>query len=155
MKWACLMVAALLGVGCSVDAGPTRIPVPDARSFELQAYPVLLRDCGFPACHGTLDRFFAVFGPGRRRLDEATPPFAPATAEELELSYGRARSMLARRDSDPLDWVPLLKKPLAPEAGGAAHQGEDVWGRDVYDSAADSGYQDLRAWAGTLQQDAP
>lgn len=33
-------------------------------------YTVLLRDCGYPACHGSNRRLFQVFGPGRSRLTE-------------------------------------------------------------------------------------
>ena len=34
----------------------------------------------------------------------------------------------------------LLKKPLAIEAGGASHGGNDDYGRNVYRSAHDQGY---------------
>jgi len=35
----------------------------------------------------------------------------------------------------------LLQKPLAVSAGGAAHGGVDLFGRDVYRTTSDEGYQ--------------
>lgn len=121
------------------------VPAPDVAQFALEAYPVLLRDCGFPACHGAPDRFFRIYGPGRTRLLPDTPPFAPATADELSQSYARARSMLASQTS-VLD-APLLRKPLARAAGGAKHRGDDKWGQNVYASTEDPGYVAVRTWA--------
>src|SRR5262249_26600164 len=119
-------------------------------SFELTVYPLLLRDCGFPACHGAEGRFFRVFGPGRLRLSESTPTFAPATAAELAQSYARARSMLAHETSVMDSW--LLRKPLAREAGGAEHNGEDRYGRNVYASKDAPAYVALMQWAMSQQQ---
>jgi hypothetical protein len=118
--------------------------------FELQAYPVLLRDCGFPECHGSKDRFFRVFGPGRTRLDGDAGTFVEATPEELAQSYDRARSMLAHESSVLDSW--LLRKPLGIAAGGAHHGGEDKWGRNVYESAEAPGYAAIRSWAISQQK---
>jgi hypothetical protein len=118
---------------------------PDVATFVSAVYPTLLRDCGFPACHGDHGRFFQVFGPGRARLSPASLPYDPATSEELELSYGRARSMLAGEGGAAR--ALLLRKPLAREAGGAEHQGDDAWGQAVYPSAQDARFRSLRDWA--------
>jgi hypothetical protein len=130
---------------CGVDPAPLRVAAPDLNRFAEQAYPVLLRDCGFPACHGASDRFFRVYGPGRSRYMAAmnADPGDPATMDEISQSYDRARSMIDARN--PVRSL-LLRKPLASAAGGAGHKGEDLLGRNVYANPNDPGYQALRSW---------
>jgi hypothetical protein len=123
-------------------------PSPDQASFEASAYPVLLRDCAFPACHASNDRFFQVYGPGRVRLDPMLDVYDPATPVELQLSYERARSMLS---SPHVEESLLLRKPLEASAGGSAHKGADELGRNVYRSKQDAGYQALLLWATSMQ----
>lgn len=144
------VVVSLLFAACDTPTDTVDIPAPDVASFELTVYPLLLRDCGFPECHGSTDRFFRVYGPGRLRLSESTATFAPATAAELAQSYARTRSMLAHEKSLAESW--LLKKPLARAAGGAEHGGEDRYGRNVYESTRATGYVSLVQWAMSQQQ---
>lgn len=141
----CCTLLGALGAGCDVPPAETGLPSPNAAEFQETVYPLLLRDCGFPACHGTSERFFQVFGPGRQRLSPVTAPYAPATPDELDLSYSRARSML--KGPGGLSDAPLLRKPLAPSAGGAGHRGNDAWDQNVYASKRDPGYRVLQAWA--------
>lgn len=140
-----LLLCALGAWGCDLPPAERGLPSPSAREFEQSAYPVLLRDCGFPTCHGSAERFFQVYGPGRQRFSPATEPYAPATAEELALTFSRARSML--KGQHGLSDAPLLRKPLAPAAGGAGHRGNDAWDQNVYASESDPGYRALAAWA--------
>jgi hypothetical protein len=140
LAWACLSLA-----GCTLPEGDVSVPETDPQAFELTVYPILLADCGFPACHGTQKRFFAVFGPGRQRLSPATAPYEPATSEELALSYTRARSMLVA-EGGPAQAL-LLRKPLAVEAGGAGHAGDDPWGGPIYRTKRDPRYEALFYWA--------
>jgi hypothetical protein len=140
-----LLVCTFLLAACgSKQTQPP--PMPDAASFEATAYPVLLRDCAFPACHASNDRFFQVYGPGRVRLnpDPMLDVYQPATQAELQLSYERARSMLS---SPKVEDSLLLRKPLEASAGGAAHKGDDELGRNVYRTKQDAGYQALLLWA--------
>jgi hypothetical protein len=144
----CVSGLALLAA-CSVDPAPLLVANPDANRFATETYPILLRDCGFPACHGARDRFFRVFGPGRTRLSSSPDldPGDPATSEEIAQSYDRARSMI---DAKAPERSLLLRKPLASAAGGAGHKGSDAWGRNVYASAVDPNFQTLRAWVFSL-----
>jgi hypothetical protein len=126
-------------------------PVPDRAQFETAVYPLLLRDCAFSACHGAEHRFFQVFGPGRTRL-EVVGSDAERIAQERQISYERARSMLVVSDPSSILSAPLLTKPLEVGAGGASHLGVDNFGRNVFQSTADARYLMLLAWAqGTLQ----
>lgn len=140
-----LLLAALMSPACGYPEPSAALPSPSSAEFQESVYPVLLRDCGFAACHGTSERFFQVYGPGRERLSEETAPLDPVTAAELELSYGRARSMLKTgkhwRESQ------LLRKPLAEAAGGAGHRGADPWKQNLYASKQDPGYRALERWA--------
>ncbi len=64
----------VLGVapGCELEEDVVEVPVADPLVFRDEVYPILLGDCGFTGCHGNPDRFFAVFGTARARLDPAT-----------------------------------------------------------------------------------
>jgi hypothetical protein len=143
-----LGIAIAIG-GCLPDAQPS-VPGPDFEQFRTEVYPILLRDCGFNACHGDPDRYYQVFGPGRMRLDEEMDLFLPATEEEIEISYERARAMLLAR-GDVLA-SPLLRKPV--EGGG--HAGLDAEGRNVYPGHQDAAFTTLVEWArGAADEEAP
>jgi hypothetical protein len=132
---------ALLALPLSLVACAKDEPAPPRadrafRDFQL-VYPVLLRDCGFHACHGATERFLRVVGPGRVRLDADTEAFDGATGDEAGASYQSALTML---DAEHPERSLLLVKPLAIEAGGASHGGNDPFGRNVYRTAQDEGY---------------
>jgi hypothetical protein len=134
---------------CACDQGhgwqfPQTSKVPQ---FTEEVMPVLLRDCGFHTCHGSTERFFRVWGPGRVRLDPKTRAFDPLTGLELEASYNMAVSMI--NPGDP-NLSLLLRKPLAREAGGAAHGGADPLSRNVYRVPTDPGYAALQRWVESI-----
>jgi hypothetical protein len=134
-------------LGCSDPVEPPLAARRQFQQFQGEVYPVLLRDCGFPACHGAPERFFRVWGPGRIRLakDDGTlpEPFDVPTGDELAASYSLALSMIEERD---IAQSPLVRKPLAVEAGGAGHLGVDNYGRDIYRTVQDSGYLAIKRW---------
>jgi hypothetical protein len=135
--------------GCGDHAAPVILPLRDFAPFRVNVYPVLLRDCGFPACHGSPDRLFRVYGPGRTRLPLAGVPLGSLdlpSGDELGASWQLARSMIDERD---LSRSLLLRKPLSVEIGGAGHMGFDNFGRDVYRSTQDGGYQTIARWVFT------
>ena len=145
-----ILVSAVATLTCAGCAEPQADPVQPRRafaSFRMEVYPVLLRDCGFPACHGAPERFLRVFGPGRVRLmnDDGTIPeaFDPSTADEQELTFQLALSMI---DDNAVKDSLLLRKSLAVEAGGYGHLGVDGYGRNVYRTTQDAGYQALARW---------
>jgi hypothetical protein len=134
-----------LAIACNspvVDANP---PDLDFCVFERDVYPVLARDCAFPACHGTRERFFQVYAPGRVRLDPSTALGAAPTEAELMNAYDRARSALAAADR-PENSI-LLRKPLEASAGGSAHMGTDAFGRNVYRTTEDPSWIAISEWA--------
>jgi hypothetical protein len=134
-------IVLLFGLATGCDAPYPVVPAPDYEEFERSVYPLLLRDCGFNACHGTDQRFFQVFGPGRRRLADVSEPFDEPTEAEIESSYQRARAMLLN-DGDVRD-SPLLRKPI--EGGG--HAGLDGEGRNVYEGRNHPDFLVLLRWA--------
>lgn len=138
-----LLLACMAGCASPVEVADP--PPVDRDCFEREVYPVLARDCGYAGCHGDPARFFRVFAPGRTRLDPATGPFAAATPAELDATFERARSMLASATTP--EEALLLRKPLAPAAGGDAHMGTDSLGRDVYPDTEAAGWQTLQRWA--------
>ena len=127
-------------------------PARPFRAFQGEVYPVLLRDCGFPACHGNEERAFRIFGPGRLRLPgETAIPDAldQPTLDEVRISSRYARAMINPEDPQS---SPLLRKPLAVEAGGAGHLGVDPFDRDVYRTTEDSGYVVIARWVTTVPE---
>ena len=149
-----LTVGCLLAmVGCSnlspEDAPPKRR---DFGEFRMTVYPVLLRDCGFPTCHGDPGRFFRVWGPGRSRLVSSSKlpeSFDLPTGDELSASYSLALAFID--DSQP-GASELLRKPLAPALGGAVHGGIDAYGRNVYRTDLDAGWLTLARWVNNRPQ---
>jgi hypothetical protein len=139
----CIGALQLLAAGCANLPEDAPLAAPDRDVFVAAVWPILVRDCGFSACHGGAPRFFRVVGPGHERLDPSTRLTAPASEAELQLSYDRTRSML-----DPLDPDSslLLLKPLDMAAGGSAHEGTDAFGRNVYRSVEDPSFQVLVRW---------
>lgn len=129
--------------GCGEPPGEFAVTAPDLVAFETEVMPVLARDCSFHTCHGARQRFFQVLGPGRPRLSPLTRDADPITPEELRFNYGRALSMIDR--GNPA-LSPLFLKPLEPVAGGAGHEGTDLFGRDVYQSELDPAFVVLRNW---------
>jgi hypothetical protein len=146
MRFRALVLALLLGgaaVGCTQNDTGWQRPVRNFQQFQVQVLPVLLRDCAFSTCHGSSQRFLRVWGPGRVRLDPMTREYDPLTAEEATRGYQLALSMIDPQDpSRSL----LLRKPLAVEAGGAGHRGEDQFGRNLYRSVNDQGYLVIARW---------
>jgi hypothetical protein len=146
----CLLLT-LMSVGCAPGGADLPVPTPSAERFVREVYPVLLRDCGFPQCHGSVDRAFQVFGPGRTRLlqvpnaEPAEDIFAPVTSLELQVSYERARSMLTRTDGQH-DYF-LLRKPLDVGAGGTTHAARQGLTQNVYATREEPAWQLLQAWA--------
>jgi hypothetical protein len=138
-----LGLTLIVATACQDEPKSFRVADNDFREFKEEVLPVMLRDCGFHTCHGAGERFFRVYGPGRARLNPATRAFDLPSGDEVELSYRLALSMIdAEHPAESL----LLRKPLAVEAGGAAHLGADAFGRNVYRTVNDSGYLVLARW---------
>jgi hypothetical protein len=137
------VLALALGTACSDEQTSVTLPEPDGEAFAQNVYPVLLRDCGSPACHGASARFFQIFGPGRVRLSAEQAPLEPATPQEILQSYRRTRGML---EHDTEDLPLLLRKPLELSAGGASHGGRDAYGRNVYASKEAANYRVIERW---------
>ncbi len=155
-----LVLAACMFGACSLDDGASQdvlagggVPPHILASFSVEVMPVLLRDCGFHACHGSSERFFRVWGPGRTRYDDTKTTcrksFAPPCYYDELDGYDRDASLQFARSfidlDNPADSL-LLRKPLALERGGAPHDGVDRWGRNVYRTPHDEGFLVLSRW---------
>jgi hypothetical protein len=141
--------AGALLLGCSQGGGLDPSDR-DYVTFRTEVMPVLLRDCGFHACHGSSARFFRVWGKGRVRLDPLTPTYADPVRPNDEYDYS-IQSALSMVDFDNPTQSLLLRKPLAIEAGGSDHGGADKYGRNVYRTVNDKGYLSLTKWVVTLK----
>lgn len=143
------MLVALVACGNKGSSG--KLAMPDRAEFETQAYPVLLRDCGFVECHGKDGRFLQIVGPGRTRLSADAGLFEPLP-EEIDTTY---RSVSAVIDVDDPENSDLLRKPLSPKVGGSGHKGVDSYGRDVYATTSDPDYEALHSFVLGVAADLP
>ncbi|MGB0681051.1 MAG: hypothetical protein ACPGUV_15485, partial [Polyangiales bacterium] len=142
-----LAASCVASVAACTEPQPSGSP-PDNLSrtfFDAQVYPVLLRDCSFPACHADPGRFLRIPGPGRTRISDDFGLSEPPAPEELQLAFDRSLSMLASSE-DCLDSL-FLRKPVEIDAGGASHKGTDASGRDIYANFDDPSFIILRQWA--------
>lgn len=150
-----LLMLALAAPGCSQDfSKPATYAKGDVNEFTTFVMPVLWRDCGFQACHGSSERFFHIYGLGRTRIDNGqtkclkgapTPPcyYDPPNGSERDFSLQSAESFI---DIDNPGDSLLLRKPLAVEAGGGDHAGVDKYGRNVYRTPDDEGFLTIQRW---------
>lgn len=141
-----LLCLALAGVSACDDPQKGYEVADREYSGFAEVYPILIRDCGFPTCHGSEDRMFRIYGPGRSRLTDDLRAYEAVTGDELSLSFSIALSMV---DGEHPEQSLLLKKPLALEAGGMAHGGIDDFGRNVYRTKDDEGYKIIERWVTT------
>lgn len=147
LRCASLSALALLGLGaCDDPQKGWHVADREYRGFQ-DVYPVLIRDCGFHACHGAEERAFRVYGPGRARLSDDLRAYEAVTGDEISLSFSIALSMI---DAEHPERSLLLVKPLALEAGGAAHGGIDDFGRNVYRTQDADGYRAIEAWVKSM-----
>jgi hypothetical protein len=152
MRRAVLFSSLLCLAGCEAPPEPgAHIADRDFGDFQ-DLHPVLIRDCGFHTCHGSEERMFRVYGVGRSRLDEDARAFEENSVDEVLLSFDLTLSMID--DANP-ERSPLLRKPLAIEAGGAPHDGVDDFGRDVYRTVDEDGYKAIQRFVLGTIEDAP
>jgi hypothetical protein len=148
MSKAASICLALWGLAGCAEEESWEVPMIDENMFENEVYPVLLRDCGFHACHGSEERFFRIWGPGRVRMGDHFA-FDEADDDEVAATYQRAVSFI---DSIDAKRSLLLKKPLAVEAGGAGHLGVDKFGRNLYRTTDSPGYLTLARWVYSVKR---
>lgn len=155
-----LPLSALLlasAMSCADPAsGSVDVPMRNTSDFENQVWPVLRRDCGFHACHGSPDRFFRVYGIGRARLFPEDEQLMSGTNSHVALERDYTMQFaLSMIDHDDPSRSLLLRKPLAVAAGGAGHLGVDKFGRNVYRTTESEGYTVLARWVLDVVQHAP
>lgn len=141
----------LAAVGCAKEEPWALTEAGASSAFTDDVYPVLLRDCAFPACHGAPERLFKVWGPRRTRLGSTEVGTDAEERErvgmEMQRTYQSAISFVDVKD--PTRSL-LLRKGLDSQAGGTGHLGLDKYGRNVYRSADSQGYVELSTWVFSL-----
>ncbi len=141
------MILMLL-VACVGEPSSEALALGDAAVFAERAQPVLAT-CANPACHGNPDRPLEVYAEHLHRLDrEDTWRDLPLTPEELWLNQVSASAFALALDA-PEDSA-LLRKPLAPEAGGVMHLGGALFGEP-----SNPDYRALYDWVRTAWEEAP
>jgi hypothetical protein len=142
----------LAAVGCQ-DEEPWELAESTTSSptWRNDAYPTLMRDCAFFACHGSTDRLFQIWGPKRHRLFDGELDDVgerERIGKEIQKTYDMAIGFVDI--NDPGNSL-LLRKGLDAQAGGTGHLGLDKYGRNVYRSASSPGYVALSKWVFSLR----
>jgi hypothetical protein len=145
----------LLLTGCDQVQNPVLEPRDlDEAFFSCDVQPVLARECSFPGCHGSTERPFAVYSPGRMRMSaeyglarRATPAedieagvHPSLTPVERNANYVQAMAFV--RPDGSRQASQLLTRPLTVAAGGVYH----APGGDIFQSPSDPGYTTILRW---------
>jgi hypothetical protein len=139
-------VAALLALAAcsSVDNAAVTDPALalSEQVFRCKVEPILIRQCSYNACHGIAGTALRVYSPGKLRASPAgtiDELIAALTDAEHHANFESAAGFSFGLTS--VDDNFLLRKPLAPRAGGYEHAGGAI-----FTSAADMQYQTIRTW---------
>lgn len=132
--------ALFLGVACGDQLQPeSPVPALDRATYADVVQPILERGCSNPSsCHGRADRPLSIYAPRAYRAEPGavfTDP--PLTSDELDSNFDRTRGFAIDNGGGP----ELLSKPLAEGAGGARHEGGDV-----FQSMDDREYRAIQDW---------
>lgn len=137
-----LLLLMSVATGCLQPGDTVRIALDaDTTWFADGVQPVVATRCSNPSCHGTAQRPLELYAVHQHRLDPADVYLdQPLTDAEIEANLLRVCAFLwgapNARQSE------LLRKPLAVEAGGMAHEGGTIFGdRDHHE------YRVIEAWA--------
>ncbi len=128
-----------------IDAS-RELPMPDFEAFRCGVEPILVRTCGFTACHASPQRRYRIFAPQRLRLEGSD--LGRLSLEETTANYHATRGFIQNSSEESL----LLQKPLDSAVGGYYHEGKEHFGGvDVFLSKSDVDYARIAAWIdGTL-----
>ena len=137
VRWGSVLSSLFVGAlaACSpVENAPAPglVAALDEPVFRCRIEPILVRDCGYLACHGQAGSPLRLYSMGKLRLGDSSTlaaRTAPITDAERHLNFLSAQAF-AVAGVDPEDsW--LVRKPLPSSAGGFAHLGGAIWsGRD-------------------------
>ena len=149
MRRAVSAAFAIALLGCGPAPGEAPVPELDATFYVEHVHPLVRYSCASLDCHGVEGRPLRIYAEDglRLRIDLRTEPEdQPLDPEEATWNV----AAFAGLDPDPtdLDHSLILLKPLARDAGGVAHEGDDLW-----PSIEDPAYRCLHAWlAGETDQ---
>jgi hypothetical protein len=122
-----VVVAALLAGAC-VELPPGEpLAELDVATFAAEVQPVLDERCAAPSCHGRPERPLAIYSPRRYRREPARRFLdEPLDADELAAN-ARGVASFGFAIDDGLEDSLVLRKPLALAAGGARHEGGEIF----------------------------
>jgi hypothetical protein len=143
-----LVAAALLAAasaGCNTvdnEPAPDQIDALDEAAFRCTVEPILIRDCGYLACHGQAGAPLRLYSIGKLRLGPSTTlgeRTAPLTAAERHLNFLSAQAFAWAGTAADDNW--LVEKPMPSADGGYAHLGGAIW-----DGPDDARVRAITAW---------
>ncbi len=135
----CVYIVLLLLACGAPERADVVVQQPDFDEFTLLVQPILEAQCGNPACHGTLDRPFSVYGQ-RNWREDSDNLYLPVPLTESELLHNYTSTCVMLSNAQEPEQVLLLRKPLG-DAADTYHGGGDVFvGR------SDRSYRVLLDW---------
>jgi hypothetical protein len=129
-----VLLALLVGAlgACSPVANapaPGLVAALDEPAFRCKVEPILIRDCGYMACHGQAGSPLRLYSIGKLRLGDSSTlaaRTAPLTDAERHLNFLSAQAFAVAGLAPEDNW--LVRKPLPAADGGFAHLGGAIWG---------------------------
>jgi hypothetical protein len=132
-----LTVLLLLGCPAIPEQEEIAIELGDVDSFSTYVQPVIRDTCTSLDCHGKIERPLRLYAIWGLRIDSSQRDM-PETSEEMAANADAMFTM----DPDLLAGESLvLLKPLAVDAGGMKHEGDDI-----FETRDAPGFVCLQAW---------
>lgn len=123
MRLACLAVVVTAGCSGVASDGERPLGALDGEAYARDVHPILEARCATLDCHGVDDRPLRLYAEtGLRARDDLRD--LPIESAELEANVRAIQAI--DPDAEPAASL-FVRKPLAPAAGGLAHEGGIVW----------------------------
>jgi hypothetical protein len=139
-----VLLGVAVGFECAKPPPPTGpFPALSYDCFKATVEPELLGSCAFRNCHGKAERPLHLYSMAGVRGPNANASDITLSDEEERANF---QSAVVYASATSAGLPDLLRKPLQLEQGGAGHGGVDRFGRNVYGSQQEAGWQALSDW---------
>jgi hypothetical protein len=147
-----VLLGVAMGFECAKPPPPVGpFPALSYACFVQNVEPELQTSCAFRNCHGKVERPLHLYSMAGARGPNASSGDIELSDDEHRANF---QSAIVYASATSASLPDLLRKPLQLEQGGAGHGGADRFGRNVYGSQQEAGWQTLSDWVNGVPCDA-